>query len=81
MAYPANIPAEAQITPATSGTLITASANEFTPYRSFHANVSETITVQFTDKETTTDLVVVAGSPYPYAIKKLTVGTGVVGLR
>lgn len=81
MAYPANIPAEAQIVPASRGTLITASATEFEPFRAFHANVAETITVVFADSTATTDLVVNSGQCYPYAIKKLTVGTGVVGLR
>ncbi len=81
MPYLANIPADAQVVPATQGTLIVASAEEFTPGRAFHANVNETITVLFTDKATTTDLVVNSGQIYPYSIKKVTVGTGVVVLR
>lgn len=81
MGYPGNLPPESQIVPATIGTLIVASANEFTPGRAIHCNVDETVTVLFTDSAATTDLVVQSGQTYPYSIKKVTVGTGVVVLR
>lgn len=81
MAYPDNLPPESQVVPAGFGVLIVASGSEFTPGRAFHANVDETITVQFKDSAATTDLVVKAGNIYPYSIKKVTVGTGVVLVR
>ena len=73
---------EALVTPGTKGgAAITASSSTFTPTRAIHCNVAETITVQFVDDTTTTDLVVVAGQSYPYRINKVTVGTGVVPIR
>ena len=80
MGYPGNLSPESQVVPASQGVLIVASANEFTPGRGIHCNVDETITVQFKDSAATVDLVVMAGQCYPYSIKKLTVGTGVVNI-
>ncbi len=78
----ASMPPEAQVTPGTKGgAAITASSTAFTPTRAIHCNVSETIVVQFVDDTTTTSLVVVAGSAYPYRINKVTTGTGVVPIR
>lgn len=77
---PNNSPPDALIIPGVRSVPITAAASDFAPCRAFHANVSETLTLRFVEDAADRDIVVNAGTMYPYAIKRVSVGTGVIAI-
>lgn len=75
--------ADALMVPATKAVALTASGTDLdAPTRGLHVNADGNITVVMADDAAadTVTLSVVAGMTYPYRIRRLTAGTGVVGL-
>lgn len=75
--------ADALMVPATRAAALTAGASDLAaPTRGLHINTDGNITVVMADDAAadTVTLAVVAGMTYPYRIRRLTAGTGVVGL-
>lgn len=73
-------PADAIMAPVTRPVAITAGSSEFDASRGVFCNVAGTFVMQFADDDSTVSMDLVAGSVYPFRIKKLTSGTGLFAL-
>ena len=71
-------PPEAMVTPGVSMVALTAGAGAFTPTRYVHCNTDGSFTLIMSGDSSTVTLTMVAGTVYPYRVKQLDSGVGLV---